>query len=75
MERTKRHRDFILRWDEAPENGKPQGHEWAIEVSSDRPKLQAKLAKLGPGPHRFTAETRERAMAEAVGFVDSLSLP
>ena len=71
MERTKRHRDFILRWEEAPENGDAVGHEWSIEVSSDRPKL---LAKLGSHPPRFVAATREQAMAEAIGFVDSLSL-
>jgi hypothetical protein len=70
-QKTMRHRDFILRWEEPPDGDLAQNHTWSIEVSSDYPQLMAKLRLC---PERFVAATRDRAMAEAVGFVDSLSL-
>jgi hypothetical protein len=71
LERSEKHRDFILNWEETPHEKLQTGGGFSVQVSSAYPQL---LRKLGGRPRRFVAQTRERAMAEARGFVDSLSL-
>lgn len=71
MVTKERRYDFILSWDEPAEERAPAKEQWAIDVSTDYPQL---LRKLGGRPRRFAARTREQAMAEARGFVDSLSV-
>ncbi|MGD0720497.1 MAG: hypothetical protein ABR970_05540 [Roseiarcus sp.] len=71
MERSERRGDFILSWREPAEATTALPHEWSVEVTTEYPRL---LAKLGKRPRRFTADTCECALAEARGFVDSISL-
>ena len=71
MDRIERRGDYILSWKEPAEEIPPARHEWSVEVTTDYPRL---LAKLGKRPRRFTAETCECALAEAREFVDSLTL-
>jgi len=72
VERTERRGDYVLKWREPQGDPEKIAHEWSVEVSTDYPGL---LAKLGRHPRCFTADTCECALAEARGFVDSLSLP
>jgi hypothetical protein len=71
MKSAEKHRDFVLIWEEPAKGAERTQHEWQIEVSSDYPRL---LKKLGGHPRCFVAQTRDQALAEARGFVDSLSL-
>ena len=71
MVNKERRYDFILSWEEPAEARAQAKEQWAIDVSTDYPQL---LRKLGGRPRRFAARTREQAMAEARGFVDSLSV-
>jgi hypothetical protein len=61
----------LLKWEEPPKETRQTSDEWSVEVSTDYPQL---LKKLGGRPCRFVASTLDRALAEARGFVDSLSL-
>jgi hypothetical protein len=62
---------YFLSWEEPPKEARQTSDEWSVEVSTDYPQL---LRKLGGRPRRFVASTGDRALAEARGFVDSLSL-
>jgi hypothetical protein len=71
MQKTELRGDFVITWDEP--SGEPAGpnREWIAEVSAERPEL---LAKLGGASRRFTAGSRELALQEARGFVDSMTV-
>jgi len=62
---------YFLNWEEPPKAARQTSDEWLVEVSTDYPQL---LKKLGGHPQRFVAPTRSLALAQARGFVDSISL-
>jgi hypothetical protein len=62
---------YLLNWVELPKEARQPNEKWAVDVSTDYPEL---LKKLGGGPRRFLGPTRDLALAEARGFVDSISL-
>jgi hypothetical protein len=62
---------YVLNWAEPPKEAHQASDKWSVEVSTDYPEL---LKKLGGRPRRFVGQTRDLALAEARGFVDSISL-
>lgn len=71
MQLTEQRFGFCLKWEEPSKEMTPGNEKWSVEVSADHPQL---VKKLGGRPRRFTASTRDGALAEARGFIDSLSM-
>jgi hypothetical protein len=73
MKRLEKRHNFILSWEEPSDEFTYQSpvEEFAINVSTDYPRLQR---KLGGRSRRFLGLTHEQALAEARGYVDSVSL-
>jgi hypothetical protein len=68
MQKTELRGEFVITWDEPSQEG--TNREWIAEVVAERPEP---LKKLVGTPRRFTAATRDLALQEARGFVDSMT--